>query len=459
MSWVFAGVLAYLLVQFAIGVFVSRKVASQSDYYLAGRRLGPVLAGSSMFATWFGAESCVGAAGHVYESGFDRMTVEPFAYGACLLLLGVFFAIPLWKSGATTLADLFAQRYSGSVSRIAAVLLIPTSILWAAAQIRAFGQVLASASTLSVEWGMGIAALIVILYTGVGGLLADVVTDFVQAICLLVGLAVVLFGVCTTVGGADRAWELAWVPRTAPSAAASWTEVLEAWAIPICGSVVAQEAVSRSLACRAPSVARGAALSGGILYLFAGSIPVFLGLVGAHAIPGLDSGQILPRLAQEHLGTFGFILFSGALISAILSTVDSTLLVSSSLIARNLLFTSGEPSDAKKGLLVARAGVVGSGAAAWGLAHYSEGVSDLVEQASGFGSAGILVLVAFGLFSQFGGPLAALASLTVGSALWGWGRYFGGETSHPYLWSLAGAFGAFVLAGLLERRQPRAVGT
>jgi len=214
-SWIFAGVLAYLLVQFAIGVYVSRKVASQNDYYLAGRRLGPVLAGSSMFATWFGAESCVGAAGHVYESGFDRLTVEPFAYGACLLLLGVFFAIPLWKSGAITLADLFAQRYSGSVSRVAAVLLIPTSILWAAAQIRAFGQALASASSLSVEWGMGIAAIIVILYTGVGGLLADVVTDFVQAICLLVGLAVVHFGVCATVGGAERAWELAWLQRPA----------------------------------------------------------------------------------------------------------------------------------------------------------------------------------------------------------------------------------------------------
>ena len=50
-----------------IGVVVSRRIRTETDYLLAGRQLGPPLATFSIFATWFGAETCVGAAGAVYD--------------------------------------------------------------------------------------------------------------------------------------------------------------------------------------------------------------------------------------------------------------------------------------------------------------------------------------------------------------------------------------------------------
>ena len=52
-----------------IGVLVSRSIRTEDDYLLAGRQLGPALATFSIFATWFGAETCVGSAGAVYADG------------------------------------------------------------------------------------------------------------------------------------------------------------------------------------------------------------------------------------------------------------------------------------------------------------------------------------------------------------------------------------------------------
>ena len=103
-------------------------------------------------------------------------------------------------------------------------------------------------------------------------------------------------------------------------------------------------------------------------------------------------------------------------------------------------------------VLTARLCVAGFGVVAWLLALQSEGVLDTVEQASGFGSAGILVIVAFGLFTRFGGARAALASLAAGIVVWIAGRYVVEGWPWPYLCSLGAALGAYVLVGATERR-------
>ena len=62
-------IFAYVALQMLIGVLVSRSIRTEDDYLLAGRQLGPALATFSIFATWFGAETCVGSAGAVYADG------------------------------------------------------------------------------------------------------------------------------------------------------------------------------------------------------------------------------------------------------------------------------------------------------------------------------------------------------------------------------------------------------
>jgi Na+/proline symporter len=200
--------------------------------------------------------------------------------------------------------------------------------------------------------------------------------------------------------------------------------------------------LSRSLSARSADVARGGVLMGGVLYLAVGLLPIALGLLGSGLLPGLaNPEQVLPGLASQHLSTAAFALFLGALVSAILSTVNSTLLVAASLLSRNLLL-AGRADVAQRGRVQwARLGVAGMGVLAWILALQAESVFGLIEDASGFGSAGIVVATSFGLFTRLGGAPGAAASMGSGVAAWGLG-YLG--LPYPFLFSLGAALLAYL---------------
>ena len=466
MTATLAALLAYLVLQLALGVWSSRRVSSESDYLVAGRQLGYGLAIFSTFATWFGAETVIGAAGTTYRDGVSLASAEPFGYGLCLILMGLVFAVPLWRRGLTTLADLFRERYSVGVERVAAVILIPSSVLWAAAQVRAFGAVLATAApTLDVPAAIGVAAGFTILYTAFGGLLADAMTDVVQGVLLIVGLAVLGGAVLGAVGGVEGVPAALEASREARALAAAaggvgpapgWLEVAEAWAIPVFGSVIATELVGRVIATRTPTIARRSTLAAGALYVTVGMVPVFVGLVGGAVAPGLaDAEQLVPAVAQRLLPTLGYALFAGALVSAILSTVDSTLLVASGLLSHNLLVPLLRITDERHKVRVARAGVLAFGAGAYLLALRAEGVFALVEQASALGSAGTLVCVTFALFTRLGGPRTAYATLAAGTTSYLVGSALGVAT--PFLLSLASALATYAACAALGARRTREV--
>jgi SSS family transporter len=452
-----AGVIAYVLGQLALGLWVARRVRSQDDFLLAGRSLGYTLATFTIFATWFGAETCIGAAGQIAEHGLGGGSADPFGYALCLLLMGALFAAALWRRGIATIADLMRQRYSPAVERVTALIVAPTSFLWAGAQIRAFGQVLSASTGLHLEVGIALAAGTVVAYAAAGGLMASVVTDLVQGIALVIGLGLLGWAVVDAAGGLGPA--LAGVDPERLSFGSSsidLVDTLDAWAIPVFGSLAAQELIVRVLACRSPTVARRSTLLGGGLYLLVGLIPVLVGLVGVRLVGPLDHPeQILPAVAAQILGPVAYVLFIGALISAILSTVDGALLAVSSVVARNLV----EPmrpglSDAQR-LQLSRVCTLVFGVLAYLVGRSADGVHDLVEDASGFTGGGLVVVFAFALWSRFGGPNSALSALLVGMVLWLLGRY-AGITPAPFLASMLAAFVVYVAVALIERTRTAA---
>jgi Na+/proline symporter len=451
------GIAAYVVAQLVLVFLVARRVRGESDYLLADRRFGMGIATFTIFATWFGAETCIGAAGAVYAGGLGGGTADPFGYAVCLFLMGAVFAFPLWRRGLTTLADLYRSRYSPGVERLAAILLVPTSVMWAAAQIRALGQVVSASSAFDVELAIAIAAGVVVIYTVYGGLLANGITDLIQGTMVMIGLAVVLLATVDARGG----WEPA-VAGIDPARLRLFDgpplEVLEKWAIPIMGSALAQELVAVILASRSPQIARRASLLGGGLYLIFGLIPVFIGLVGVTLLPGLtEPEQILPQVAQKYLSPIFYIVFVGAIVSAILSTVASALLAAAALTEHNLIAPLKPGLSAQGKVRIARGAVVVAGVAAYLLARHAEGVYELVKDASAFGSAGIFTVAVIGLFSNFGGVRAAYGALLTGCGTWVAGHYVL-ELPLPYLTSVAAALGTYVLFAVTEPRRSHAQG-
>ncbi|NND32834.1 MAG: sodium:solute symporter family protein [Saprospiraceae bacterium] len=440
----------YLAAQFALGYYISRRIKTEEDYLIGGRSLGMGLATFSIFATWFGAETCIGASGRVYLDGLSGGTHDPFGYALCILFMGLFIAVPIWKLKLTTLGDLFRIRYGSVVEKTASIIMIPTSLLWAGAQIRAFGQILAAMSGTNVDLMITLAAVFIIAYTYLGGFLADAWTDLIQGGALVLGLVTLFLFMLFS----DGPSLLQAIPRERLSMKVpglSIMDLVESWSVPVLGSLVAAELVTRAIASKTARIARRASIAAFAGYILLGLIPVFIGLVGPLAITNLEHAeQILPLMAQKYLPHFLYILLLGALLSAILSTVDSALLTCGSLTSHNivvpfLLQKNFEVSDATK-LQLARRSVVFFGVISCLLALSADGVYHLVAEASAFGSSGLVVVVIFALYSQFGNEYSAMLSLVGGVISYVLFAHIL-VVPHPFVLSLSTALLLYLLGG------------
>jgi Na+/proline symporter len=230
-------------------------------------------------------------------------------------------------------------------------------------------------------------------------------------------------------------------------------DTLEQLAIPICGTIVAVELISRFLGARTQEVARAGTVLGGAIYLAVGLIPVFLGLVGPQIAGGIaDSEQMVPRLAETLLPGILYVAFVGAIISAILSAVHSALHAPASQVSHNIVVRL-VPGVSEHGKLWAvRMTVMGLCVVAYLISVSSQRIHDLVEMASAFGSAGVFVTALFALFTRFGGPASAYTSVLAGMLVWAVGKY-GFNLTAPYLLGLLAATVGYVAVALAESRR------
>lgn len=423
MNWELFGIGIYVGVMLLVGFWVSKRIKNDDDYYLGGRSLGPSLATFSIFATWFGAETCIGTAGNVYRSGLSNLHADPIGYTLCIFLMGIFFAKVLWRRQITTIPDLFRNRFSPNTEKLAALIMIPSSIVWAGAQVRAFGQIIHSTTDMGYTVAVIIAASVVIIYTMSGGLLADAYTDLIQGIALIVGLVFMIVAVVMDLGGIGPALKSIPVDKLTFSggdgAELGFMGNLELWMVPILGSLMAQELVTRVSASRSEKVAFNSSIRAGIIYFIVGCIPVLVGLLGVQYFPNLtDTETLMPLLAKTHMSYFFYIIFVGALVSAILSTVDTTLLSASALASHNLIHPYTKDLSAKKKVQISRLLTLISGILSFVIAFLSDSITELVETASSLGGPSILIMTIIALWVKIGNSKNAIFAMLMSLLAW-----------------------------------------
>ena len=357
MSGLTLALIAYILIQLGVAIWASRRIGTDADYLVAGRRLGVWTLGVSLFATWFGGETVMGASAAIAGQGLAGARAEPVGYALCLAASALLVAGALRAKGYMTLADFFRDRFGARAEVAAALVSIPTSVIWAAAQLIALSALMSAVTDLPVTTTLIAAGALVIAYTLLGGLLGDVITDVLQSLVVLAGLIILFVLLIGRAGGVEAALsgirpdQLVLVPY-----GESWIERVDAFAIPILGSIVAQEMIARFLGAKTAKTAVHGGLMAGGLYLVVGVFPLAFGLIGASA--GFDPGAgdlYLPLMAAELLPSALFVVFIGALFSAVLSTVDSALLAVSGLAAENLYARVRRNADAGEKLIAARA--------------------------------------------------------------------------------------------------------
>lgn len=416
-----AVLLAYLVAQMLLVVVVARNIHNEKEYFLAGSRLKTGFAAISIFITWFGVESSMGASSAIYGGGLYSSKAEPFGSALCLLLMGLFLAKRIWKLRLTTIADIFRVHYkSHLIERVTAIILIPGTCLWAGAQIRAFGHVLHTVTTISFEWSLISAVLIVMMYAMWGGLIGDVITGVVQGTILTIGLGCTLGFLIYYYWTNDLSFASALTSERLSliSPGESIVKQVDVWAAPILGALITQEIMFRIVGSHTPRIARNSCLIAAAIYLVVGLIPVGIGLLGSDPrivghLENPDNFMIV--IAQKMLPETMALIFSGALITSILSTVDSTLLSVSALTTHNIFGRAFYKQSDRKQLWYARLVVFLGGIVAFFIALHSQNIYDLVIEAAAFGSAGLLVVLFIALYlPKFGHAPAAITTLLVG---------------------------------------------
>lgn len=410
--------IAYLFFQFLLCFWISKKIKNEDDYLVGGRNSGYFLISLSLFATWFGAETCIGSSAEVYRFGLSGSRADPFGYSLCLFLTGFLIAPKIWNKKYVTLADYYKDRFGEATESIAVFILAFSALIWSAAQLRAFGQVLSTVTDWPIQLAVFVSFAFVLLYVLFGGLMGDIITDAIQSFVIVLGLLLIFYFVF-------RQTDLSFFEliKTQPperlsilGANESILKRVDRWMIPVLGSLVAQEIISRIFASRSKSVAIGSSYISGLIYIFVGLIPVFLGLVGPSLIfmtEGREE-QFILKLAEASLPLFFVPIFFGAIVSALLATIDSILLSSSGLISHNIVIPKLKITSEKKKVFISRLVVFLCGVLSYILAIYSESIYSLLETASSFGTSGVLVITVIGLWFSFGNAKTSTLTLLSG---------------------------------------------
>jgi SSS family transporter len=451
-NWIAYAVFGYILLQLIIAAAAARFIKTETDYLLAGRSLGVPLASLSLFATWFGAETVLGSSGAVAAQGLSGGRADPFGYTICLLLMAALLAAQMRARGYFTLGDFFRDRYGHGAEKLAAIIMIPTSVIWAAAQILALANILTAVTPLSITYSLLFSVAIVVLYSTLGGMLGDVVTDCLQGAVIIIGLAILLYLVVDAAGGISAA-----VSAVAPerlrliSGEESLLAQIDGWMVPILGSLVAQEAMSRLLATRSPRIARQSCLAAAAIYITVGSIPVVIGLAGVALIPPAETQDaFLPALAAEIMPPVLHVLFLGALVSAILSTIDSALLAVTALATHNLVIPIFPRLGERGRLRLNRLFTLIAGICCYFIAVGGDSIFELVQLSSSFGSAGIVICVLAGLYLKHGNQITAILTLATGIIMTLAGEFFI-EFEAPYLTAVLACAGVYAVGAFMQR--------
>lgn len=453
-------ILLYVFGQVLLAAWAGRGAKSDADYLVAGRSLGVFAVGMSMFATWFASESLIATSSEVASSGLAGARTEPFAYALGILAIALFFAHRLRSGGYITIADFLRTRFGEGTEVLAAGVIAISATTWSAAQLYAFATIIETASSLDFTTALIGATLLVMSYTMFGGLAGDVVTDIIQGAMIVVAMMILGWLMIDAHGGITAA--VASVPPEAWSFAMpgeSWVQWAELWLVPIAGTMVSQEALARTLGARSPEVARRGALAGAGIYFVVGLVPVSFGLFGPALAPTLGitlptDESYLPTLAAALFPSWLHIVFTGALLSAILSSVDSALLAVSA-VATESGYRRFHPEAGPRNLLhAARGATLMAGVVAALVAASGDSLRELVLDA-GAVAAVLAVPIIMGLAGCGTGTRAGMAAIIVQAAVlvvldW----WLGIEGA--FLWMIAAGLASFTITALAARRNRRA---
>lgn len=383
---------AYLLMMVLIGIIYSRKNTNASDFYLGGRKLGPLVTAMSAEASDMSSWLLMGLPGLAYISGCSEAgwTAIGLAIGTYLNWLFVSRRLRCYsqKAGnAITIPQFFKNRYrdgSNMLLVVSTLIIVLFFIPYTASGFAACGKLFSQLFNADYQIMMIVSAVIIVSYTTLGGFLAASTTDLIQSVIMTLALVIVVVFGLEQIGGISQIAKdtqnmdgyLSFTSlfdvktrQSTPYSALSIVSTL-AWGLGYFGM---PHILLRFMGIEDENKLKLSRRIATVWVVIAMVVAIFIGILGysmskAGVVSefqdqsGAETLMIQIAFLLSNHGTFllvmGGIILAGML-ACTMSTSDSQLLVASSCISQNLLHDWLKiKMSQKKSLLVARVSVL-----------------------------------------------------------------------------------------------------
>lgn len=361
-------IVAYLILMVIIGVICSKKNNSVDDFYLGGRQLGPLVTAMSAEASDMSGWLLMGMPGLAYLCGIAEAswTAIGLAIGTYLNWLIIAKRLRNYSSkiGAITIPDFFGKRFKDNTHVLmfaSALLIIIFFIPYTASGFSTCGKLFSSLFGLDYHVAVIVSAIVIVLYTTLGGFLAASTTDFIQAIIMTIALiAVLCFGINTAGGWNAVAENAKSIPHylsltsttdgagnMVPFGGSTIVSTL-AWGLGYFGM---PHILLRFMAIKDPNKIKTSRRVASIWVVIAMSVAIIIGIVGL-AMSKTESSMVLKdsetiivaiaALLSKHGVVFALLagLILAGILASTMSTADSQLLAAASAISQDLMIGS-----------------------------------------------------------------------------------------------------------------------
>lgn len=411
---------AYFVIVLTIGILGARKTRTEEDFLTASRTIGPWVGGAVLAATQISAGTLVGTVGRHYATGVSWVWVWPGVW--CGWVISAVLVGPkLREFGAVTIPDYLAARYKSEAARVvSAIFIVAAYTILLVAQYQACGVVFESIFGMRPLYAMCLLSASTLLYTTLGGVRSSSYIDFLQIIIVVSGLLLSVPVLIHHFGSVSLAADF--LRAQDPRLTGTWytkTQLIGySLAFGLAIAAAPYEMV-RFNSMRDKATVRYAI---GVCFLFQaliGSCVLMMGLMTRALFPAMASAdQASTMMAVNVLPPLVGSLFLVALLSAIMSNVNSILLVASAGVSHDLyakLINKQAPENLK--LAVTRVSIVVlSLAPIWfALRRYTD-VQSIVVLQTRFIACFFFIPMIFGLNSRGGGSRTVVATMVGGVA-------------------------------------------
>lgn len=482
----------YLVVMILIGVFYSKRTANNEDYFLGGRNLGGWTAALSAQASDMSGWLLMGLPGSIYLAGTGEVWI---AIGLLIGTILNWFIVSsrlrkytIVAGNSLTIPSFFENRYrdkSGIIKIVSAIIIAVFFAVYTASAFSSgaklfavlFGDSIQNAYTV----GLVIAAVVILIYTLLGGFKAVCTTDFIQGMLMLVAILavpIVAFAIVQHDTGLNAALQSHGVSnpdnylnifKNEDGSNISTASVISglAWGLGYFGM---PHIIIRFMAIKNEAEVKKSRKIAIVWVILSLAAACFVGVVAraylTTQLDGTNSETAFIRLIQQVFSGNGALIFIGGIflcgiLAAIMSTADSQLLVTSSAISEDIFKGIFKKHDNKSeetektALLVGRVCVIVVAIVAFVIAlDPNSSIMGLVSDAwAGFGSAfGPVVLLAlFWKRSNLAGSIAGMITGALTVIVWDYLPIAGGQLLKDTtgLYSLAIGFPLALLVNVL----------